>query len=383
MDLTLQSLTQLAETEASGSLDLTSFESEILSRLIEALNSSGRLNSAGIGFHHQRLVEILKNRIAIDQWFKIHPEINEEHISDPIVVVGLPRTGTTLLHRTIAADSRLLAPLWYEVRNPVPLSESFVESDTRIPKAEAEVAAILSASPELAAIHPMDATAPDEEIMLLEHSFMSTVPECYAYLPDFGNWLYEQDQTPGYEYLYRILQFLQWQKRQRGLTGTRWLLKTPHHLHYPRALAAVFPRAKVVQTHRHPLEVIPSYGSMMCALAAPFTDHLDRTAMTAHWAHKWQCGLDATLAARADEGLSLDYLDLAFTDLLADPKSQIERVYAFINEDLTQRALEEMASWQELNTRESRPEHHYTLEEFGLSENLINEQFSTYIGHYF
>ena len=383
MDLTIPSLTQLAETEASGSLDLTSFESEILSRLLEALNSTGRLNSAGIGFHHQRLVDILKNRISIEQWFTAHPEINEERISDPIVVVGLPRTGTTLLHRTIAADSRLLAPLWYEVRNPVPLSESFVENDARIPKAEAEVAAILSASPELAAIHPMDATAPDEEIMLLEHSFMSTVPECYAYLPDFGNWLYEQDQTPGYEYLYRLLQFLQWQKRQRGLTGTRWLLKTPHHLHYPHALAKVFPRAKVVQTHRHPLDVIPSYGSMMCALAAPFTDHLDRAAMTAHWAHKWQCGLSATMAARADEGLSLDYLDLAFTDLLADPKSQIERVYDFIDENLTERALEEMASWQELNTRESRPEHHYTLEEFGLSEGLINEQFSAYISHYF
>lgn len=383
MDLTVQSLTKLAETEASGSLDLTSYESEILSRLLEALNSSGKLNVAGIGFHHQRLVDILKNRIAIEQWFTTHPEINEERISDPIVVVGLPRTGTTLLHRTIAADSRLLAPLWYEVRNPVPLSERFVDSDARIPKAEAEVAAILSASPELAAIHPMDATAPDEEIMLLEHSFMSTVPECYAYLPDFGNWLYAQDQTPGYQYLYRLLQFLQWQKRQRGLTGTRWLLKTPHHLHYPHSLAKVFPRAKVVQTHRHPLDVIPSYGSMMCALAAPFTDHLDRAAMTAHWANKWQCGLSATLAARADEGLSLDYLDLAFTDLLADPKSQIERVYDFIDENLTERALEEMTSWQELNTRESRPEHHYTLEEFGLSEGLINEQFSAYIGHYF
>ena len=105
--------------------------------------------------------------------------------------------------------------------------------------------------------------------------------------------------------------------------------------------------------------------------------------MTSHWAHKWQCGLSATLTARADEGLSLDYLDLSFADLLANPKTQIERVYEFINEDLTERALEEMASWQELNTRESRPEHHYTLEEFGLSENLINEQFSTYIGHYF
>lgn len=383
MDLTVSSLKQLAESEASGLLELNPFESDILHRLTEALSNSAQLNTAGVTFHHQRLLDILKNRIAIEQWFAKFPEINDEHIDDPIIVVGLPRTGTTLLHRTIAADSRLLAPLWYEVRNPVPLTESFVHRDERIPKAEAEVAAILSASPELAAIHPMDATAPDEEIMLLEHSFMSTVPECYAYLPEFGNWLYEQNQTPGYAYLYRLLQFLQWQKRQRGLTGTRWLLKTPHHLHYPQALATAFPGAKVIQTHRHPLEVIPSYGSMMCALAAPFTDRLDRAAMTMHWAHKWQRGLNTTIAARADEALNLAYLDLAFTDLLADPKGQIERVYGFINENLTERALKEMTAWQELNTRESRPEHHYTLEEFGLSEGLINELFGNYLSHYF
>lgn len=383
MDLTVSSLKQLAESEAPGLLELNPFESDILHRLTEALSNSAQLNTAGVTFHHQRLLDILKNRIAIEQWFAKFPEINDEHIDDPIIVVGLPRTGTTLLHRTIAADSRLLAPLWYEVRNPVPLTESFVHRDERIPKAEAEVAAILSASPELAAIHPMDATAPDEEIMLLEHSFMSTVPECYAYLPEFGNWLYEQNQTPGYAYLYRLLQFLQWQKRQRGLTGTRWLLKTPHHLHYPQALATAFPGAKVIQTHRHPLEVIPSYGSMMCALAAPFTDRLDRAAMTMHWAHKWQRGLNTTIAARADEALNLAYLDLAFTDLLADPKGQIERVYGFINENLTERALKEMTAWQELNTRESRPEHHYTLEEFGLSEGLINELFGNYLSHYF
>ncbi len=383
MDLTVSSLKQLAESEAPGLLELNPFESDILHRLTEALSNSAQLNTAGVTFHHQRLLDILKNRIAIEQWFAKFPEINDEQIDDPIIVVGLPRTGTTLLHRTIAADSRLLAPLWYEVRNPVPLTESFVHRDERIPKAEAEVAAILSASPELAAIHPMDATAPDEEIMLLEHSFMSTVPECYAYLPEFGNWLYEQNQTPGYAYLYRLLQFLQWQKRQRGLTGTRWLLKTPHHLHYPQALATAFPGAKVIQTHRHPLEVIPSYGSMMCALAAPFTDRLDRAAMTMHWAHKWQRGLNTTIAARADEALNLAYLDLAFTDLLADPKGQIERVYGFINENLTERALKEMTAWQELNTRESRPEHHYTLEEFGLSEGLINELFGNYLSHYF
>lgn len=383
MTLTLARLIETAEAESSGSLSLTSFESEVLAQLIRGLNDTARLNGEGIAFHTQRLVELLKNRISVEKWFSKHPEINDEVIEDPIIVVGLPRTGTTLLHRTIAADSRMLAPLWYEVRNPVPLDDNFTIDDARIPRAKAEVAALLEAAPELAAIHPMDAVAPDEEVMLLEHSFTSTVPECYAYLPDFGDWLYEQDQSEGYAYLYRLLQFLQWQKRQRGLTGTRWLLKTPHHLHYPRALAKLFPQAKVIQTHRHPKDVIPSYSSMMCALAAPFTDQLDKVAMSAHWAKKWQCGLSATLSARTETSLSLQYLDLYFSDLLSDPQGQIARLYDFIGEELTETALTEMAQWQGLNKRESRPEHHYTLAEFGLSEDQITDQFSEYISHYF
>ena len=103
-----------------------------------------------------------------------------------------------MLHRSIAADDQLLAPLWYEVRQPSPLNDDFEKEDDRIPIAQAEVAAMLEASPELAAIHPMDPVAADEEIMLLEHAFMSTVPECYGFMPKYGDHLYNQDQSAGY-----------------------------------------------------------------------------------------------------------------------------------------------------------------------------------------
>jgi hypothetical protein len=257
----------LAQAKRTSFLD-DSFE-PMLDRLLTALNTEASLNEVGVGFHGARLRDLLTNRLRMEAWFEKHPQILEEAIERPIVVVGLPRTGTTMLHRTIATDRSLLAPFWYEVRQPVPLADDFEREDERIGISEAEVTAMLEAAPELAAIHPMDARAPDEEIMLLEHSFMSTVPECYAHIPKFGDWLYEQDQSAGYDYLYRCLQFLQWQKRRKGQTGTRWLLKTPHHLHYPEYLFKRFPDAAVVQTHRHPIDVIPSYGSMMAALAQP------------------------------------------------------------------------------------------------------------------
>lgn len=368
----------LAATGAQSFADLGFMP--IYERYVDALNREADLNAAGIAFHQTRLTDLLSNRLRLQDWFTRHPEILEEQIQAPIVVVGLPRTGTTMLHRTIASDSRLMAPLWFEVRYPVPLTATFPEHDARIDIAHAEVAAILEAAPELAAIHPFDAVAPDEEIMLLEQSFMSTVAESWAHLPEFGHWLYQQDQQYGYDDLKRLLQFLQWQKKQCGHPGGRWLLKTPHHLHYPQHLFQTFPDASVIQTHRHPRHVIPSYASMIHALIAPYSNRADKVAIAAHWADKWRKGLDTTASFReAGQGR---YCDLWFEDTVAQPEREIAKVYDFIGSELTEEALTEMRQWRELNQRENRPEHHYTLEEFGFSDTGICEQFKNYISRY-
>ena len=376
---TVKTLLHDAEQRVGTPPKLSTDTHEILERYLEALRSEAHLNDAGEAFHQQRILQLLCNRGRVTAWLAKHPEIEEEDIKPPIVVVGLPRTGTTLLHRTLATDAKVLAPLWFEVRQPAPLTEDFTAEDRRILMAEQEVAEILAASPELASIHPIDARAPDEEIMLLEHAFTSTVPECYAQIPNFGEWLYRQDQSEGYAYLRRLLQFLQWQKRARGEQGDRWLLKTPHHLHYPRTLAKTFPGARIIQTHRHPVEVIPSYGSMMCALMSPFTDSLDPPAVAAHWAEKWRVGLETTMAFREQPSHGVEYLDLQFSSTLDNLDETIESVYRFTGDTLTPEARYEMARWRELNTRESRPEHHYTLEQYELSAASLSRQFSTYI----
>ena len=240
---------------------------------------------------------------------------------------------------------------------------------------------MLAAMPGLAAIHPIDAVAPDEEIMLLEHSFISTVPECYASIPKYGEALYAQDPSASYDYLYKMLQFLQWQKRHKGELGQRWLLKTPHHLHYPQQLFQTFPDAVVIQTHRHPSEVMPSYASMMCELAAPFANNLNKQTLAAHWVKKWQQGLTATQHYR-DLHPDAPYFDLQFQDSIHEPESVLSQLYAFANLELTDQTLQEMQRWREFNQREARPEHHYTAEEFGLEEGQLNLQFADYIARH-
>src|SRR5262249_35021304 len=159
-----------------------------------------------------------------------YPEIVQEKIAPPLVIVGLPRTGTTKLHRLLSCDPRFHWMAWWESIYPVPFdNEKLEKPEARIAQARSDVAMMTTAMPKLMAIHPMDADAADEEVMLIENSFLSAF-NAYADVPSYMAWLDKQDQRPAYRYLVRMLQFLQWQKRQRSVIADRWVLKAPHHL---------------------------------------------------------------------------------------------------------------------------------------------------------
>lgn len=349
-----------------------------MEKLLWSLEHEANLNAVGRMVQRQRIVDILVNRLRVQDHLKRYPEILDERIVEPLVIVGLPRTGTTMLHRTIAADPRVFAPAWYEVRNPAPFPGwDYVGKDPRITEAEQQVAAMLEGSPELAAIHPMDAEGPDEDIMLLEHSFYSTVPESAANVPSYGRWLEQQDQTCAYEYLKILLQFLQWQKKRAGQQGSRWALKAPHHLHFMDLVFKVFPDARVVQTHRDPLQTIPSLASMIHACWVLVADDVDAKEVARQWARLFANGMRHTMRVRERVGEER-FLDLWFKDTVSQPLREIEKVYAFIGMELTPEAKAAMEAWQEYNRRDARPSHEYTLEQFGYTEEGLKEQFAEY-----
>lgn len=351
---------------------------EPLAVLMDALNGEAQLNEGGRTGQFYRTVDLLVNRLRVEDWFRRHPEIADEAIEAPVVIVGLPRTGTTMLHRILASDARFFAPIWYEVRNPAPFPGwAFEGPDPRIAAAEAEVAMMLEANPELAAIHPMNATGADEEIMLLEHSFYSTTPPAFGNVPSYMAWQDAHDNTPGYRYLKRLLQFLQWQKKRLGQGGQRWLLKTPHHLHCMDVLLREFPDALVVQTHRDPLQTIPSIASFHYELWKLGSDTANPATVGRMWADKFARGMHHTIAVR-DAGAESRFLDVHFEDTVADPFGVIGAVYDFIGMALTPGARQAMEDWQDENRRDNRPAHHYTLAEFGFTEAGIASQFAEY-----
>jgi hypothetical protein len=351
---------------------------EPLERLLDSMEREGQLHEIGRATQRERVVGLLVNRLRVEDAYARNPEIEQEVIREPLFIVGLARTGTTLLHRTLAADPRWLSLLWWESRHPAPLERKPGEPDPRIRAAEEEVRLITEAAPELVAAHPLDAHAPDEEIMLLEHSFFSTNSEAYVDVPSFSRWLDAQDQTPGYLYLLRLLRLVQWQKRARGEPGTRWVLKSPHHLGFMDLLFAVFPDAQIVQTHRDPVETIPSFASLVHTIRTTGSDAVDAHAVGAQWCDRMRRGLEACMDHRQACSVPERFFDVSYERLAENPMREIAALYEFAGLVLTDAAAARMREWAVENARDRRPLHRYTLEQFGFSEAGLARDFARY-----
>ncbi|GAB3629955.1 sulfotransferase [Pandoraea terrae] len=351
---------------------------EALTVLFASLTNEANLNAQGAAMLDEKIVAQLVNRLVIEDYCRRYPEIKAQTIDDPLVIVGLPRTGTTLLQRTLAVDPRFHSAAWWETRYPAPLpDEAVTDPARRIGLARGEVETMVRFIPQILAIHPLDAMLADEEFMLMEHSFMCAM-DSYVNVPSYTAWLDRQDQTPVYQYLKTMLQFLQWQKRQRGVApAQRWLLKTPQHLHTLELLFRVFPKAKVVLTHRDPVKTIPSMASMAHTLWQMYADAPDAREVGAQWntrmARAIHHAMDVRAAMPADR-----FLDVRFEDTVSNPLGVVEAIYRFAGMTLDDAARTAMQSWLAGNGREKRASHDYRLEQYGLSEAQLTRDYAAY-----
>ena len=346
--------------------------------LIQSINEEADLNDIGIEAQQHRLVGILANLLRIEDACIQHPEILNEKIKSPVVIVGLPRTGSTMTHRLLASDPRHTAMLWWEGRYPAMLpNEVRGHPNERMEMGKAEVEAVMQASPEALTIHPWDYKGADEEILLLEHTFFSTVPESFMRLPTYSKWVESQDHIHAYAQLKKMLQYLQWQNP--GRDKRRWVLKSPHHLGFIDKLLKIFPDSKVIQTHRDPLKTVPSFCSMCSNLFEPLTNSYDKNQIGRHWAHKLAKVLNHCM--QVSNLNKENFLNLEFNKMIQDPILEMEEVYNFIDEDFNDQAENAMNAWKEENQHEMGA-HQYSLEEFGLESSFIDSYFSEYINQY-
>lgn len=354
---------------------------EGLSVLCRALDEEGALHESGRATQHARLVDSLSTRLRVERFIGEHPEILDEDLGDPVVIVGLMRTGTTRLHRLLGAGGAFRTAAWWEVRHPAPFEGSDWRGpdDPRIAAAHEEVRLTLEAVPVLATVHPWDAEGADEEVMLLEHAFTSWVPESAAEVPGYSTWLDAQDLTESYRYLARLLRFIQWQQKQvgRGAEGARWILKSPFHLAYVDTLFEVFPGAQVLQTHRDPVETIPSGASMYRALRELNSDTVDPLRCGARVRDRFRWALERCLRAR-DRRDPDRFLDVDYRAVGRDPLGEAKRIHEWLGVPQDPSAEASMKRWLEDNAREKRPAHDYDPTEFGFTTEGLQTDFAEY-----
>ena len=377
--LHVEELLQAARERTPGLKDFGNDNyQQALEVLTRALNTEAKLSATGIAMMRERLVGQLVNRLLMEDYLQRFPEITKIGIEDPLVIVGLPRTGTTMLQRTLAVDPRFYSAAWWETRYPAPLTgEGPQDCEKRITMAKAEVAQTIEAIPQILSIHPMSAMLCDEEFMLMEHSFLCAM-DAYADVPSYTAWLDQQDQRPVYTQLKKMLQFLQWQKDQRGeAQGQRWLLKAPQHLHTLEILLSVFPKAQVILTHREPAQTIPSMASMAHTLWQIYSDQPDPSSAGRQWNSRMARGIHHTMQVREQQD-SRRFLDIHFLDTVAKPMEVLEAVYQFANMQFTEKARADAKQWLSSNGREKRAGHDYSLETFGLSEQQMQRDYALY-----
>jgi hypothetical protein len=350
--------------------------------LLESLRGAP-LSDLGAMIMRGTLLRSLSQRLRAQSWWTAHPEILDEPVQAPIVVVGMMRSGTTLLQRVLASDPRFACAYGWEVGEPAPRPGwDPAADDPRVAAAEQREEQTRTFATELFAIHPTYVHEAEEEIVFLADAFLSHIPEASCDVPRYRSWVDTQDFAPAYRWLRRMLQLLQWQKRRRGEPRRPFVLKTPAHLGYLDTLLAEFPDAHIVHTHRDPVDVIPSGASLNATLWRTHCDAVDPHEVGRQWIERmgWSC--DRAVAAR-DHIPAGQVSDVAFVDAVADPVGTAARILAAVDLDLTDEARAAMEAWLvQDRTRDALPVHRYAPGDFGLTADQIRERFADYTRRY-
>jgi hypothetical protein len=347
-----------------------------LNRLVAAINAEAGLKSDDEP-PVQRIVQALSERLQMVDLLKRRPEILDEPVEVAGAILGLPRTGSTLLQRLLGASPQLTSGVWWEVTFPLPFpGEQPGDPTPRQEAAKAMVQSFYDTWPDFGSIHPMDAMAHDEDVLLLDKTFLSSTYDSIMNVPSYGVWMTEQDHVPAYRELRIWLQILQDQSPWRR--GRKWILKTPHHLMGGlEGFLTVFPQAKAIMTHRAVEELIPSYCSMCASITAPHSDTFDPKASGPYWSGRFARAMNRLIAAREGEH-SGRFIDVNYADLLTQPLGQARKVFKALGLDFTDADAAAMGAWLAANDREDRPAHRYGPEEFGLSAEGMAKDFAFY-----
>jgi hypothetical protein len=348
-----------------------------LDALCASLVRDAQLNDLGAAALPGMLVGSLSNRLRVFDWIAQHPEVGEEQIDAPIVVVGMFRAGTTLLSRLFDQDPRNRALLMWEAGDSVPPpTPADHRHGPRVDAVHASNAMLAQINPQIEVVHHEQADEATECITVMGQDFKSLTYEAIANVPGYDEWLLDVDQRSAYEYHRAVLQVLQ----SGGVRG-RWTLKSPHHALALEHLTAVYPDARLVLLHRDPVVLTASVCSLISTLSSTFTDADHRGYIASHWPAMLEESVRRVDAFR-DAHPEHPIVDVHYADLVTDPAATVAAIYRAVGDELDDTGACAVAGYVDAHPRGEFGAHRYDVSQFGLDAGALAERFAAYTDRY-
>jgi hypothetical protein len=357
-----------------------------LTRLLDACHTESALSIVGRSATKWDIVRFLSNLLIVQDAATRHPEMNEAPIRQPVFITGLPRSGTTFLHRLMLMDKVNRAPTVWETISPSPASGT---REQRIARVARQLQAFEWLAPDFRALHPLEATSPQECSEITAHVFRSLRFDTNYHIPSYRNWL-DADvvrHLPAYRFHQRFLQFLQFQdgqyqdgqhERQGGM-HRRWVLKCPEHLFALQAIRAVYPDARLVFVHRDPVKVLLSQARLTEVLRRPFTRRLNPRTLGPDESRRWLDGTRRMMAVGDDAGFPDPVCHVHHMDLISDPVATVEGVYRHFGMALAPDMASAIDAYVAAKPKGGYGEHSYHFEDHGLDEATERAKFRPYM----
>src|SRR5438034_7025583 len=343
---------------------------EALSRLLDSCYSEARLNLLGKIALKTNIVQMLCSRLQMERDRQLYPDIARQEIQEPLFIVGLPRSGTTLLHHLVAADPEHRSPLMWEVMSPSPPTPTIEKR--RIQRATQSCNFFNWLAPTFRYVHAVGAELPQECIGLMAPTFMSDQFDAMYYVPSYRAWFFRQDLRTAYEYHYRFLQHLQFRR-----AAHRWILKAPTHMFAIPALLSVYPDALFVQTHRTPVDAMASVSSLVTILRSAFSNAVDPSIACREAIQYWSETLEKFLHER-DQLPNNRICDVDYHEISRDPIAAVRRIYDRFGWSLSREAEQRMRVLVTSHAQRQPGNHRYHLSDFGSSAEEVLGAFEAY-----
>jgi hypothetical protein len=341
------------------------------------------MHEAGATAFGDKLVTLVDERRRADALLAAHREVRARPLPVRFAVAGLGRSGTTLLHRLLSCDPAVAyLPTW-QAFHPVPPADRGGSPDRRRDETVARIDAIRAADPDALKVHPLDADAPEEEVFLLQHSFASMLFALPCPLPSYNEWLNTADHTDAYRYAFDLLRLNEWHAGTPP--GRPRVMKSPQFVLDLAVVAQLLPDTVIAQNHRDPVDLVGSYCSTYESSRRRSCITVDRVALGRERLGQLQTMTQRVLAVRADadaRGEGARFVDVRYADLVAEPLTVVEQLYAAAGVDLEPDARTAMLDWLAAHPQHQAGRHTYDLGEYGLDRPTVEAALADYLDRF-